>query len=237
MRANQRGATGWTIEFLLSVATCFTLASAVELPAKLAQGLGSQNFREREKAEFELLEWGRERPEAAMTELLRQSRVADDPEVRDRCLNVLRNLVTDEYLKDGDGYLGITMQNEIADIPGEPKPCRVIRVTQVVADSAAQKADLRMNDLIAGLNGKFWHDGLAITPFAEAIRLKKPGSNAKLRVLREGELIDLEVILGKRPPSLNNLFFNGERLDAEAAERADKEAYFRLWMSQRKTAE
>jgi len=143
----------------------------------------------------------------------------------------------DEYLKDGDGYIGITMQNEIADVPGQGRPCSVIRVTQVVADSAAQKADLRINDLIAGLDGKYWHDGLATTPFAEIIRQKKPKSKVALKVLREGELIDLEVILGKRPPSLNHLFFNGERVDAEAAERADKEAYFRLWLSQRKIAE
>jgi hypothetical protein len=237
MRASQRGGICRAFWVSSAMAACLSLASAIELPAKSIQGLGSQEFRERERAESDLLEWGRQRPDSAMTELLRQSRVADDPEVRDRCLNVLRDLVMDEYLKDGDGYIGITMQNEIANVPGQAMPCSVIRVTQVVADSAAQKADLRINDLIAGLDGKYWHEGLATTPFAEVIRLKKPKSKVALKVLRKGELIDLVVILGKRPPSLNNLFFNGERVDAEAAERADKEAYFRLWLSQRKIAE
>jgi len=212
-------------------------AVAIELPAPLVQGLGSQEFRERQQAESEMLDWARQRPEAAMVELLRQSRVADDPEVRSRCLSVLRDLVMDEYLNDGAGYLGITMQNEVAKIPGQAKPFSVIRVTQVVFESAAQKADLRLNDVIVSLEGEFWPEGLATTPFAEVIRLKKPKSKVTLEVLRDDQLIELEVILGKRPPSLNQLLFNGERVDAEAAERADKEAYFRLWLSQRKIAD
>ena len=209
-------------------------ADAVDIPAKAYAALKSQEFREREAAELELLAWGRQQPEPAMTELLRQSRIADDPEVRERCLSVLRDLVTDEYLKDGDGYIGISMQNDTAVVPGDPDPCSVIRVTNVVADSAGLRAGLKMNDLIAGLNGQFWHEGPAAEPFAAKIREMKPGTKVTLKLLRDGKLVTLEVVLGKRPPSLNNLFQNGPNFDPEAIERADREAYFRRWLSQRK---
>ena len=49
--------------------------------------------------------------------------MADDPEVRERCLAILRDLVNDEYLKDGEGYIGIRMQDEMATaVPGDVKP-------------------------------------------------------------------------------------------------------------------
>ncbi|MEO5713098.1 MAG: PDZ domain-containing protein [Luteolibacter sp.] len=207
---------------------------SIEIPSKSYAALKSQEFREREAAELELLAWGRRQPEPAMTELLRQSRVAEDPEVRERCLSVLRDLVTDQYLKDGDGYIGISMQSDTANVPGDPKPCSVIRVTHVAAGSAGERAGLQLNDLIAGLNDQFWHEGPAAEPFSAKIRGFKPGAKVTLKILRGDKLMSLDVVLGKRPPSLNNLFLNGQSLDPEAIERADREAYFRRWLSERK---
>ncbi len=210
------------------------LAWSVEIPEKAFASLKSQEFREREAAELELLKWGREQPEPSMSELLRQTRTADDPEVRERCLSVLRGLVMDEYLKDGDGYIGISMRDDTANVPGDPKPCNVIRVSQVVAGGAGERAGLQVNDLIAGIEEQFWHEGSATEPFMVKIRSLKPGTKVTLKVLREGKLVALNVVLGKRPPSLNNFLLNGPNFDPEAIERADKEAYFRRWLSQRK---
>ncbi len=218
----------------LSVVMLVSSARALEIPTKVFADLVSLEFRKRETAELELLAWGRQQPEPAMVELLRQSRLAADPEARERCLNVLRDLVTDEYLRDGDGYIGISMQNDSANVPGDPRPCSVIRVTNVVADSAGQRAGLKQNDLIAGLDGQFWHEELAADPFAAKIKSMKPGKKVKLSVLRDGKLISMDVVLGKRPPSLNGVFLNGQNFDPEAIERADREAYFRRWLSQRK---
>ena len=77
---------------------------SLELPAEPFSNLGSEEFRKRESAQAELLAWARERPEVAMDELFRQSRVADNPEVRERCLAVLRELVNDEY---SEGWRGL----------------------------------------------------------------------------------------------------------------------------------
>jgi hypothetical protein len=170
-----------------------------------------------------------------MDELFRHSRVADDPEVRERCLDVLRELVNDEYLKDGEGFIGIQMLDELANIPGDPKPRGVIRVTLVVADSAAQRAGLQVNDLIAGMGDLVWHERAASLLFREQIRQLKPNTKVTLKVLRNGKLMDLEVTLGKRPLMADFLLFDPRQVDPEAAERVAREGYFRRWLERRKS--
>jgi len=210
--------------------TLFPVAG-VELPPKVLSSLGSRQFREREAAQVELLNWARAQPGPVMDDLLEQSRVADDPEVRERCLSVLRALVTDEYMNEGDGYIGIRLKDEISDVPGEPKPRGVIRVMLVQPDSPAERAGIRQNDLIASINGEIWQEVL----FRENVRKMKPNVKVDLKILRDGGLMDLKVTLCRRPLSADAQFFNGQIFDPEAMERAAKEAFFRHWLSLRKS--
>lgn len=223
--------------FAVWVVVLLSSALSVELPPGAFSNLSSEEFRKRETAQAELLAWARERPEAAMDELFKQSRVAADPEARERCLAVLRELVNDEYLREGEGYIGIRMQDELANVPGDPKPRAAIRVIQVVDDSAAEKAGIRINDLIVGIGDQIWREGGASLPFSGAIRQLKPNSKITLKVLRDGKLMDTEVKLGRRPLAADNLFFIDPQADLEAAERAAKDAYFRRWLEQRKSRE
>jgi hypothetical protein len=206
----------------------------LDLPAGPLSALQSDEFRTREAAQAELLAWAHQRPEPAMDVLFRVSRTHGDPEVRQRCLAVLRELVNDEYLKEGEGFLGVRMQDEKALVPGEAKPRSVIRVIQVVPDSAAHQAGVKLNDLIAGLDDKVWRDEAALLPFMNHIRQIKPGHRVMLRILRNGERIDLEVKLGRRPLGADNPFLDPRQADLEAAEKTAKEAYFRRWLERRK---
>jgi predicted metalloprotease with PDZ domain len=212
-------------------------SSAAQLPEQELAGLAAEDFRTREQAQAGLLAWSRERPAQAMDLLYLESRRAPDPEVRERCLAVLRELVIDDYLKEGEGYIGIRMQDETANVPGDPKPRRVIRVIQVVENSAASQAGLRINDLVCGLQEKIWHDAAASQPFSETIRQFKPGSRVVLKVLREGKLLEVPVKLGRRPLFADNPFLDPRQLDMEAAERAAKEAHFQRWLERRKMRE
>ena len=81
------------------VAATSSVLWSVELPSQPFLDLRAEEFRKRESAQAQLLTWAREQREPAIDELLLQSRIADDPEVRERCLGVLRDLVGDEYLK------------------------------------------------------------------------------------------------------------------------------------------
>lgn len=206
----------------------------MELPTKALIGIGSAEFRKREVAQSDLLAWSRKDPQAAMTELLKQSQVGEDPEVRLRCLNVLRELVMDDYSREGEGFIGIAMKDEISDVLGDPKSRKVIRVTEVRQDTPARKAGILVNDLIVGLNGEVWHDVDALLPFREKIRAMKPNTKVALKILRDGRVVDCKLILVRRPLLADMPFFNGQSFDPEASERAGKDAYFHRWLTQRK---
>jgi PDZ domain len=223
--------TDFPLKCLCMLALASSPVDGVELPPKILSSLGSRQFREREIAQVELLDWARAQPVPVIEDLLKKSRVADDPEVRERCLSVLRALVTDEYLKEGEGYIGIGLKDEISDVPGEPKPRGVIRVMQVQNGTPAERAGIRQNDLIVGINGEVWQEVL----FRENVRMMKPNTQVDLKILRDGGLVDLKVTLGRRPLSADTMFFNGQIFDPEAMERAAKEAYFRRWLSLRKS--
>lgn len=172
-----------------------------------------------------------------MLEFFKQSRHAVDPEVRERCLAVLRCLLSDQYMKEGEGYIGVAlaMKDDVVIVPGDPKPRNGVRVLEVRLDTPGQRAGMLLNDLIVGLEGETWH-GVEATPvFREMIRRMKPTSIARLTVLRNGELIELKVTLGRRP-LMADMFFNGGNTDLEATERAAKEAYFQRWLSRQKSA-
>lgn len=210
---------------------------AAGLPAGPFANLTSEDFKTREAAQAELLEWARKSPETSMDELYRQSRRAEEPEARERCLAILRELIIDEYQNDGEGFIGVEMREEIGQVPGDPKPRGVIRITRVVEDSAASRAGLRINDLIAGLNGEIWRDGAATFEFTEKIRGFKPKSRITLKILREGALQDVEITLGRRPLIPNNPFIDERQYDLEAIERVAQDAYFRRWMEKKKSSD
>lgn len=213
---------------------CLPACAAEAVPTAILDRLVSDDFRVRETASAELVDWARARRESSLDELYGMSRTAPDPEVRERCLAALRVLVIDLYLKEGEGYIGIRMQDEFANVPDDPKPRGVIRVIQVVEDSAADQAGLRLNDLIAGLNGTIWHEGPVSIPFGEKIRQFKPGDQVALKVLREGRLIEVKVTLGRRPPLADRMFFLETEEDIKNAEEAAREGYFRRWLERKK---
>jgi len=220
-----------------SVCVMMTMALAaprlwsLELPAQIVSKLGAEQFSVRETAQKDLLAWAREQGEPAMDELFRQSRKAGEPEVRLRCLAVLREMVMDDYMKSGEGYLGISMQDDIAQVPGDAKPRNVIRLALVVQDSAAQHGGLQANDQIVGLNGEVWHDTPASLPFTTKVRAMKPGTQVTLQYMRNGVVHEGKFKLSRRPADANNPFM---AQDPEALEKMARDDYFRQWMEQRK---
>lgn len=214
------------------------IVHAAEPPAAALSELASEDFRTRESAQQKILEWARQSPGPAMDSLFRLSQESTEPEVRERCLSILRDVVIEsEYLNQGEGYAGIRMQEELGQVPGDPKPRRLIRIIEVVAGSAAEKAGLRLNDLIAGLDGQIWHDEAASNAFTTKVRKLKPKTAIKLKILRDGKLMDVEVILGRRPPIPDNRFFDERQIDVDTLERMARDAHFRRWLDRKKSGD
>lgn len=209
-------------------------ASKGELPPLAISKLGSSSFYDREEGQSELLQWGRLSPNVAKTELLTRTRTDQEPEVRARCMEVLHELVIDDYLRDGDGYIGIALSQEMGRVPQDPKLRSVIRVTQVQPNTPASRAEILVGDFIVGLNREIWYDADAYVNFLETIKRLKPNTKVSLQIMRVGVVSDVLVTLMRRPSALGApLFLNPTAADLEGSERAAKEAYFREWMRQR----
>lgn len=223
---------------LIAIVSCLPfVVRAAELPAAPFSKLGSEQFAERELAQEQLLEWCRKQPAASMDLLYKHTQTAKDPEVRERCKSILKALVADEYLKDGQGYIGIALANDFANIPGAPGPRNAVRVSLVENGSPGDKAGLRANDLILALDGKDGPAAQDYQKFQEEIRARKPDAKVKLKILRGAEILELEIRLGRRIPVPENFFPDGRNPDPEALDQAAKEAHFRRWMDQKKLGE
>jgi serine protease Do len=116
-------------------------------------------------------------------------------------INMARH-VSDEIKQHGKvtrGWLGVVIQQVTPDIarsfnlPGEPRGALVGDVT---SGSPAEKAGLKRGDIIVALNGSDVVD-------SRELRLRvadlKPGSSARLKVIRDGKDQEVNVVLGEMP--------------------------------------
>lgn len=227
---------------------------ALVLPPELLSGLGAESYAERQGTQAKLLEWSRNSPEAAKDLLFNASRSAEEPEVRERCLGVLRELVRADYQRDGQGFMGIVMGLAVQPLvlPGEQDPRFAIRIDRVEADSPASKGGLVVGDLVVGIEDHRWKLDDTATEITGFIKQLKPGTKVKVQVVREGKLVDLTVELGRRPAIADvprMLLFGGMQVqglaaggavpteeETEAAENRALDEYFRAWLARKKAA-
>ncbi|MFN6018363.1 MAG: PDZ domain-containing protein [Verrucomicrobiota bacterium] len=219
---------------LLFVAMTSALC-AQAIPKSFLKALESEDFKARETAQSEVLSWAKKNPKAAVAELLRLSSDAGSPspEVRERCMQVLRQLAADDFAKEGDGYLGVRMRDLMVQMPGNKPDRWAVMVIEVVADSAAAKCGLKAGDAIVELDGQTWQQE-ASKSFSEQIRKRKPGSRVVLKVLRDGVLEDLRVELGRRPADADQLMPGMDPEGQKALEQKAKDAHFERWLLEKK---
>jgi serine protease Do len=104
-------------------------------------------------------------------------------------------------------FLGVAYNKltpELAEAFELPKDTKGVVITEIVEDSAAEKAGLKHNDVIVEFNGKKIEDAEA---FRNTVAMLKPGTEVDIVVLRNGERKEFEVELGERPDASG---FTGE---------------------------
>lgn len=197
------------------------------LPKDMPGRLASENFLEREKAQEDLLVWAREESGARALALLKLLG-DEDPEIRKRSHEILRQLSDDDYLSDGQGYLGIMMAEEMLQADAHGKPGAGIRISRVMKGSPADTSGLKAGDLIIALDGVAWEKQGALDAFMDKIAQSKPLKDVILTIRRDAaEPIDIAVKLGKRPiPDLQLTRENPQDLDKQA-----KEEHFKQWLN------
>lgn len=224
-----------SLHFLLGVLLAVTITGspclAAEIPQEFLERLKSEEFKIREEAQNGLLTWARIDPGSRVEHVLEQARSAQDPEVRQRTHNVLRALAMDDYLKAGEGFVGIQMNAIRAEVPGEEGGAReVIVINRVLRDTPAREAGLRVGDMIVSVNGeKLAVDG-ALASFQDTIRALKPATKTTFGIIRNGDLVEVELTLGRRPPEQQARFFGQGMPDMNELAKLDQERFFREWL-------
>jgi len=109
--------------------------------------------------------------------------------------------VLEQIIRDGEvtrGWLGIEPQEltpELASALSLPNADGVL-IRSVLRRGPAEAAGMQARDVVLELDGKPTHD---LTTLLAQIAALTPGSQAKLKVLREKKPVELEVTVGKRP--------------------------------------
>jgi len=200
-----------------------------ELPKALVEGLAAEDFKVREDSQSKLLEWAKTKEESAAPELFKISKTSEEPEVRQRCLDVLKGLSDQDYLKEGKGFLGITMQAEEARLPGKENLVPAVRINSIVKSGPAEKVGLNVGDSIITLNGVAFQGNDVLSEFSGAIGAMKPLNKVVLGIRRaNGNVEDVEVVLARHPgENLTVLPQNLHLLDERA-----REQHFKMWLKE-----
>ncbi len=209
------------------------VASAEAVPKELLDGLSSEEFKRREASQVEAEKWVNEKGSAGVAAIYQLYVGADDPEVRTRCLRILRTQSEKEYMNDGKGYLGVQLSEENLEIAGEDKPRIGVRVNYVMPGSQAEIAGIKAGDIIASMDGKKWHQQGAINELIETVASYKPLRKVVFEIKKQGEekLSEVPVILGKRPvDNLREMYsYQLEDLEKKARDR-----HFEEWLKKQK---
>lgn len=178
---------------------CSTFSFSEEISANnLLKLLASEKFKERESAQAELCKYAEKNGVGLIYHAYLNS---EDPEVRKRCYQILRSQSDKDYLKDGQGYLGVQMREEIILLEGDERPRVCIRIIMVVSSGPADKSGIKLGDLIVSINQEKWYEPNLMDSLIKKISEMKPMQTLQMRIQRTGEakLLDMPVTLGKRP--------------------------------------
>jgi serine protease Do len=99
------------------------------------------------------------------------------------------------------GWLGVTIQNitpELAEEFGIKKPTGAL-VSDVFADSPAERAGIKRGDVILELNGKKVKD---VVSLRNMVAQSKVGSEIKLKIIRDGKSISLKAEVSELPDDI-----------------------------------
>ena len=135
---------------------------------------------------------------------------------------VMNDLVS--YGKVKRGWLGISIQKvtpEIARFYGVKDADSGVIVSDVFADSAAQKGGVKRGDVVVVLNGEKVKD---VNWFVQKVRTLTPGSTATLEVLRGGQKKTLKIKLDERPDSPDEPTGKGGRGGRDGNKERNSEA-------------
>ncbi len=207
---------------------------AEEVPKRLLDGLTAEDFKQREAFQVELESWANEKGAVGVSAIYKIYQELDDPEVRTRCLRVLRTQSEKDYLNDGKGYLGVQLGEEMLEVPGDDKPRIGMRISFLMPGGQAERAGIKVGDVITSMDGKKWYEIGARDELIKTVASYKPLRKVVFEIKRLGEdkLLEVPVILGRRPvDDLTEMYY----YQLEDLEKKSRDRHFEEWLKKQKT--
>ncbi|AHK63418.1 hypothetical protein BOKEGFJH_00545 [Chlamydia avium] len=140
--------------------------------------------------------------------------------------SVMAKRIIDQLISDGQvirGFLGVTLQPIDAELAACYKLEKVYGalITDVVKGSPAHKAGLKQEDVIIAYNGK---EVESLSAFRNAISLTDPDTRILLKIVREGKIIEIPVVISQAPQedgvsALQRVGIRVQNLNAETAKK------------------
>ncbi|MFK7910726.1 MAG: PDZ domain-containing protein [Akkermansiaceae bacterium] len=207
----------------------------------LLDKMNADDFEIRNKAYLAVREWAQKNLESSPEKLHRVWRSSKQPEVRTRCFELMKEMAIQRKFGKGRGFIGIRMQETRVQDPGGKDLLAGVQVSQVMPETPGEKAGLKMNDIILGVDkfdfGKaqaqpqqrgfgFQLNTGVLTRFGDYIQSKQPDETITLHILRQGNKMDIKVKLMKRPASADIDAFGGRQVDRAQQQKA----YFDEWL-------
>ncbi|MEM0898088.1 MAG: PDZ domain-containing protein [Verrucomicrobiota bacterium] len=190
----------------------------------LVENLQSDSYADRENSHQTLRNLGFHYPEDVLETLAESWFSAEDEESSYRLYSCLFGIKHDIFYKEPIGFVGISMLATQIPIANQRRDCILIR--EVVPGTAAERANLQINDRILSVDGlKF--DGLPnrTTFFSDYVRSKQPGEKIELELHRGTEILTIDLELGERPRRYRLIWQDRVALQSE----------FTTWLDQQKT--
>lgn len=186
--------------------------------------LGHERFRVREHAQKRLIDLLGEQFDVVGDLCYEAYTSTPDPEIRLRARAVLLELVQRSIGTSKRGFVGVgLLLHAFFDKKGEVN--FAIRISEVRPNTPAQKAGLRVDDLITGIDNVALADKDATQRFMDIVGAMPPGREVTLKYRRDGKDLEVNLILMARP-----------ELPGEDTPKADPEKLLRKWLDERKKA-
>jgi hypothetical protein len=210
----------------------------------LIEQLGYSAFAVRQEAAEGLSRLG----PSAFRLLSRTYRQREDYEIRLRIEEIVQQQFLWHCMLKHRGFLGIAYRSGVfgSSSDGGGGPFAAVEVQDVQPGTPAAEAGLRRDDLIVTVDGRPLDPDISTLEFNQSIQARGPGGELSLGLLRDGQRVEVEVILTARPLKhyltdpvlLDELVIQLERfaiwwntffaLPTEHSERSPSTAVFRI---------
>lgn len=167
--------------------------------------LGNESWYQRQKAQEKLHLLGKLDHQQVLDTTIEHYLEEDDPEVRFRLKEVIRDLVIAFHFQEQRGYLGILLRPVRFAERVDDQLVYPLRVHYIFPQTTADVDKLEIGDLLIKVDDFSFDSEFGYSQLMHYIQTRKPGDTVRFTVLENGQQTVKPVVLGEQPPSPNDL--------------------------------